>query len=181
MVVIVVSGPPGSGKTTQAKMIAEHYGLKYYSAGMIFREIAREKGVSIEELSRIAAVDPNIDLEIDSRSLEVAKRGNVVIDGHLTAWIVSEYADIKILVTAPLKVRIARIARRDNKLLEEAARETIVREFLQMRRFINYYGLDPYELGVFDVIVNTEKYGPKETFNIIREAIDKILRQKYIR
>ena len=96
MVTIVISGPPGSGKTTQAKKIAEYFGLRYYSAGMIFREIARERGLTLAELSEIASRDPSIDLEIDRRSYEEALKGNVVIDGHLTAWIVNELADIRI-------------------------------------------------------------------------------------
>jgi len=181
LVVIVVSGPPGSGKTTQAKLIARHYGLKYYSAGTIFRRIAMERGVSLEELSRIAASDPSIDLEIDSRSLEMAKKGDVVIDGHLTAWIVSEYADLRILITAPLLVRIKRIAQRDKVSFQQAARETINREYYQIKRFIEYYGIDPGETSIFDIIVDTGKYSVEETFNILREAIDKILKSKNIR
>lgn len=181
MTVIVVSGPPGSGKTTQAKLIAEYYGLKYYSAGMIFRKIAKDRGVSLEELSRIAAKDPSIDLEIDSRSLDIAKKGNVVIDGHLTAWIVSEYADLKILITAPLLIRIKRIAQRDKIPFSKAIRETINREYYQVMRFIEYYGIDPRETNIFDIIVNTEQYTIEETFNIIKKAIDKILKAKNIR
>ncbi len=174
--IIVVSGPAGSGKTTQARKIAKYYGLRYHSAGMIFRSIAEEKGVSLEELSRIAASDPSIDIEIDKRTRIEAGKGNVVIDGHLAAWIIMDIADVKILVNAPLNVRIARIAERDGKSFEEAMRETIRREYIQMRRFLEYYGLEPDYTGFFDIVVDTSRMNPDETFSVIREGIGKILK-----
>ncbi len=177
MVVIVVSGPPGSGKTTQAKMIAEHYGLRYHSAGIIFRSIAKEKGLSLEELSVLASKDPSIDIEIDRRTYEEALKGDVVIDGHLTSWVISEIADVRIYVTASLITRIKRIAHRDGKSFEEAAIETIVREYLQYRRFIEYYGIDPYDTSIFDIVVNTDRLSPQEVFEIISSYIDKILKE----
>ncbi|MEM4602157.1 MAG: nucleoside monophosphate kinase, partial [Desulfurococcaceae archaeon] len=70
---IVISGPPGSGKTTQAKIIAERYNLKYFSAGRIFRDIAKQRGLSLEELSSIALKDSSVDLEVDRKTFEAAK------------------------------------------------------------------------------------------------------------
>lgn len=172
----MVSGPPGSGKTTQAKMISKALGLRYYSAGTIFRKIAEEKGLSLEQLSILATRDPSIDVEIDRRSYEEAKKGDVVLDGHLIAWIVEELADVKILVTAPLRTRVERIAKRDNKDLVAAFRETVIREYTQYRRFIEYYGIDPYDYSIFDIIVNTEKMGPLETFKTIMGYIEKVLK-----
>ncbi len=181
MVTIVISGPPGSGKTTQAKKIAEYFGLRYYSAGMIFREIARERGLTLAELSEIASRDPSIDLEIDRRSYEEALKGNVVIDGHLTAWIVNELADIRIYVTAPLHVRIKRIALRDNKSIHEAMTETIIREYLQEKRFLEYYGIEIFDTSIFDLIINTENMSPEETFEIIKAFIEKFLKENKIK
>ncbi|ADI32506.1 (d)CMP kinase [Staphylothermus hellenicus] len=177
MVVIVISGPPGGGKTTQARRVAEYFSLRYYSAGMIFREIARSRGLSLEELSIIAANDPSIDIEIDKRTYEEALKGNVVLDGHLTAWIVSGIADIKIYVTAPLHIRIKRIAGRDNIDLDKAMHETIIREYVQKKRFIEYYGIDIDDLSIFDLVINTEKLSVEETFNIIRGFIEKFLKE----
>ncbi len=174
--IIAVSGPAGSGKTTQALKLAKHFGLKYHSAGMIFREIAREQGISIEELSRIAASDPSIDVEIDRRTMEKAAKDNIVIDGHLAAWILMDTADVKILVTAPLDIRIKRIAERDGKSFEEAMKETIRREYLQARRFLEYYGLEPWNSGFFDIVIDTSRMDPDETFEVLREAIGKILK-----
>lgn len=40
---ILFLGPPGSGKGTQAKMLAKKYGLKHLQSGKICRKLAREK------------------------------------------------------------------------------------------------------------------------------------------
>jgi len=176
LVVIVVSGPPGSGKTTQAKLLADYFKLRYHSAGKIFRRIAEERGVSIEELSNIALKDPSIDIEIDRRSFEEALKGDVVLDGHLTAWIVSDIADVSIYLTAPLIVRVMRIAMRDNVSFEKALEETVVREYLQMKRFMEYYGIDVLDLSIFDLVIDVEKIGVNEVFEIIKNYVEKSLK-----
>jgi adenylate kinase len=40
---IVLIGPPGSGKGTQAKLIAEHYKLPHIFMGGLLRDVAKEK------------------------------------------------------------------------------------------------------------------------------------------
>jgi cytidylate kinase len=178
LVRIAVSGPPGSGKTTQAKRIADAYSLVYYSAGSIFREIARSKGLTIEELSIQATRDPSIDLEIDRRTFQLALEDNIVLDGHLTAWITSDIADFKIYITAPLNIRVLRIAARDGKPFNQALRETIIRETVQRKRFIEYYGIDPTDLSIFNLIVDTSTLTVDETFAIIKSSIDKFLKTR---
>ncbi len=175
--VIVISGPAGSGKTTYALKLAEKYGLRYFSAGQLFRKIARERGLTLSELSKIAEKDYSIDLEIDRRTLEEALKGNIVIDGHLTAWVVKEVADLRIYVTAPLMVRVRRIAERDGISLREAFYETVTREFSQRRRFLEIYGVDVANISWFDLVINTEKFSIEETFAIIDKVASKILRK----
>jgi len=178
LVVIAVSGPPGSGKTTQAKRLAEYFNLRYFSAGQVFREIARERGVSLEELSIQAMHDPTIDLEIDRRTYVEALKGNVVLDGHLTAWVVRGLADISIYFTAPLSVRVARIAERDHLDYYTALRQTVIREHTQWKRFMEYYGIDVNDLSFFDIIVNVEKIGIDDVFEIIKSRVEKVLKSK---
>ncbi len=169
--IIAISGPAGSGKTTHAKRLAKELGLRYFSAGQIFRQIASKRGLSLEELSKIAEKDPTIDLEIDRRTLEEALKGKVVLEGHLTAWIVKDIADIKIYLNAPFKLRVLRIAARENRPLGEVARETMLREYSQIRRFIKFYGIDVRDLSIFDLVIDTSKLGVDQTYEIIRHYI----------
>ncbi len=53
---LVILGPQGSGKGTQARMLAEKFGLKHFEMGRFFREIAKKKtpfGKYINEIINI--------------------------------------------------------------------------------------------------------------------------------
>jgi cytidylate kinase len=140
--IIVVSGPPGSGKTTYAKRLSRDLGLKYFTTGSIFRGLAKERNLSLEELSVIAEKDPSIDMEIDKRTIELAQEGGIVIDSHLAAWVLTGIADVSILVKADPFTRASRIAEREKRRLSEVLEETLKREYSQLRRFSHYYGID---------------------------------------
>ncbi len=178
--VIAVSGPPGSGKTTYARRLASDLGFNYHSAGSIFREIARRRGLTLEELSRIAEKDPSIDLEIDRRTLEIARQGNVVIEGHLVAWVLAHVADVLVYVKAPLEVRVMRVASRDGVDVSVAVEDVLVREESQALRFSRYYGFDVRDLSIFDLVVDTSTLSVDEVYQLILSyTCRKLLRLGY--
>ncbi|EQD35681.1 cytidylate kinase, partial [mine drainage metagenome] len=53
-VVVCIGGPPGSGKSTAGRKIAERLGLEYRSAGDIFRAEASQHGLDLEAFGRYA-------------------------------------------------------------------------------------------------------------------------------
>ena len=166
--VIVISGAPGSGKSTYAKRLAKDLGLSYFTSGMIFRETAKSLGLSLEELGSRAEKDPSIDLMIDMKVLETARKGGVVIDSHLAAWVLSGIADVSILVKAHPVVRIMRISEREGRGLEQVALETLEREESQLVRFYEYYGYDLLDASHFDLVIDTGILGPDEVYAIIK-------------
>ncbi len=173
--VFTISGPHGSGKTTAAQYLAEHYDLKFISAGHLFRDIADDQGCSLEEFSRLAEADPSVDRLVDERTLEFARKGAVVLDGQLSAHVVADLATLRIYIYAPLETRIQRIMNREQRPYDEVARETKIREAVELTRYMDTYGYDITELEQYDLVLNTERFDAKETQRILKAAIDAVL------
>jgi len=64
---ITIGGLPGSGTTTSARLIERNLGFKHIYAGLIFRELAEERGMSLEEFSKHAEGNRDIDNLIDRK------------------------------------------------------------------------------------------------------------------
>jgi cytidylate kinase len=168
---IAVSGLHGAGTTTVASALADTFNLRYISAGMLFRQLAKEKGVSLAELSQVAETNPKIDQEIDKRTQGEAEKGNVVIDAYIAGWVARRFADLKIYLSASIEVRALRIANRENRPYEEVLEETRIREESEQQRFHEFYGIDVSETRFYDLILNTECWNAASTIELCITAV----------
>jgi cytidylate kinase len=175
-----VSGPHGTGKSTYAKALAEALGLRHVCAGELFRDLAKERKISLEALSTLAANDAAIDKMIDERTKAEARAGGAVIDAQLGAWMVKDLADVKLLLVAPDEVRFKRIAEREGTSISSVRKETLAREQIQKQRYEKYYGIDVDDLSVYDLKIDTSLHPIEKTQAIIIEAVRNLLAKKRI-
>ena len=168
---VTISGPPGSGTTTLAHSIAEKHHFELISAGEVFRDLARERGLSVAEFGELAEKDVTIDALIDVRQKEMAKeKDNIVVEGRLSGWMVEE-ADLRIWLTAPIACRAKRIATRDG-MDEYTAREiTLEREESERTRYRNYYKIEIGDLSPYHLIMNSELWSSEALAAIVDLAI----------
>ena len=168
--IVTVSGPHGSGKSTYATRLAGSLALRHVSAGMLFRKLAEERKVSLEKFQEMAAADPSIDRLVDERTMLEAERGDVVVDGQLAGWVLKEISNLRILLTAPLVVRLERIAARDHISLEEARRQTLHREDVQAERYRKHYGFSVDDWSIYHLILDTSFGSIEDTAKILLAA-----------
>ncbi len=168
---IAISGLHGTGKSTFAQYLATQFRLNYISAGKAFREMARRKSYSIIEYSKLASIDVRIDFEIDNMMREKAEKGNTILEGQLAAWMVVEEANMKILLIAPVDVRIKRIAKRDGLSLDEARKKTLEREDSEKNRYLKYYGINLNDVSIYDLIFDTSLLNEERTMKILKDMV----------
>lgn len=170
---VTVSGPPGSGTSTTAAALADRFDLEYTSGGDIFRELATERGYSLAEFNDLAERSPEIDRDLDRRLHEVARDGEeLVLESRLAGWLAGDHATLRIWLDAPVGVRAARIADREDKSVDQARTETTEREESEAQRYDEYYGIDIHDRSIYDVVLNTARWEPDVVEDILVEAID---------
>ncbi|WP_461462967.1 (d)CMP kinase [Methanobrevibacter sp.] len=164
--IITIGGPAGSGTTTAAKVLSEELGIPYLSTGAIFRDMAKEHGMTAVEFSKFAENNTDIDKEIDKRQADIAhESGNIVVEGRLSAYFIE--ADLKVWLTAPLNVRAERVHDRESKSIEQAASEIKIREESEASRYKEIHGIDVYDYDIYDVVLNSNSFSPKSISQII--------------
>jgi len=166
---IGISGSPGSGKTTVAKMLSDRIGIRFHSMGSVFRSIADEKKLSLKELSALAESDSSIDHLIDRRQSEMLRAGDIIMDSRLSCWLMkrNNINGLKVWITAPLDVRAKRVAGREGIGMAEARESIRAREESEADRYRKYYGIDMKDLSIYDIVINNAWMSPEDCCDVI--------------
>ncbi len=161
---ITISGLPGSGKTTVARLVARDLGLEHVYAGNIFRRQAEAAGLTLEAYLRRAETDPSIDRELDRQMEARAAAGHAVLEGRLAAFMADRAgaAALKIFLDASEAVRAGRITGREGGAAAERLREIQAREASDHRRYRELYGVDYHDLTRYDLVMETDRRTPEE-------------------
>lgn len=168
---LTVSGPPGSGKSTTAELLADAFDLDHVSGGDIFRELADERGYTPLEFNKLAEENDEIDRDLDRRLRDIAvTEDDLVLESRLAGWLAGDEADFKFWLDAPAAVRGERIADREDKDPVRATEETKAREASEAQRYEDYYEIDIRDLTIYDLSVNTARWNPDAVLDMLVTA-----------
>jgi len=167
--IILISGMPGSGKSTVKSLLAEKLHYQPYSTGDIQRELAEENHLTITQWGEEEKKDPKCDLMVDKRTEEVLeKRDNIVMD----SWIAAHFAKdrSKILSIFLDCEETERARRRLSQKRPTEAFDSIDKIITDMRqriqtnreRWIKFYSYDFLDLTNYDLIIDTTQLTPAQ-------------------
>ncbi len=173
MVIITISGTPGSGKSTVGQLLKEKLSMNYIYSGEIFRETAKKYKMTLEKFGIYCEKNEDIDKELDEKQLKILKKGDVILEGRLSGWIAKKnnIKAFKIMINADLDIRVKRIIKREYGSYSKRLKEVLKREKSEEKRYKKYYNIDIKDTSIYDLIIDSSNKNPNELIDIIIQEI----------
>ncbi|MBU0756446.1 MAG: adenylate kinase family protein [Nanoarchaeota archaeon] len=134
--IIVVSGTPGTGKTSFSKMISDNFGYKYIDVNTIIRKYHLSEGYDKKRDCQIVDADRLMlflrDEILRFKKLKNSKYTGLVIDSHLSHNLSPIYVDLCFITKCSLPTLKKRLSARGYS--EEKIRENLDSEIFDICR-----------------------------------------------
>jgi CMP/dCMP kinase len=192
--IITISGNAGSGKSTVAKLLIEKLNAQRVYVGGIRRELAKDMGMTIQELNEYGKTHPETDVDVDkkaaAKALELEKQGPVIVEGrvqfHFLPQSIKIYMKVDINHAATrifkeLQQESAQQQRNEGKItsVEQLKDQIKEREQVDIERYQKYYALDHTDPKHYDFIVDTTNITAEQATDKILEFINKHVSSAY--
>lgn len=182
--IITISGKPGSGKSSTADKVAELLGYTRYSSGDFVRSIIRRHKLTLAEFNLRAKTDYSIDHEIDEELRKLRDLNDIVVDSRLGFYWIPE--SFKVYLDLDMDIATARIFKDmvDNSKRSSTESATTIAEaqdlvFARVEneqdRFRKLYGVNPYAMRHYDLVVNTSRHSPQSVALTVFDTYQKWL------
>lgn len=161
---ITIGGLPGTGTTTACRSLQAITGLPYTYAGQIFRDMAKEHRMTLEQFGRYCEEHPEMDRSLDERQLALLRGAPLLLEGRLSGFLAQRerLPAFKVWFTCDPWVRAERIVNREGGDVEDRMAEMRRREESEKKRYLAFYGYDPADLGVYDLVVDSTDLAPED-------------------
>lgn len=176
--IITISGTPGSGKSTVAKILVEKLPAERLYVGGMLRTLAREKNMDLSQLLEYAKSHPEIDHDADQRTAAEARRLEkqkkiVLVEGrtqfHFLPESIKVYIKVDPLVGAQriwkdLQSKETNQQRNEGNItsLEQTKQQTQKREEEDALRYKRIYHVDYREEANYDLVLDSTKLSAEE-------------------
>ncbi len=176
--IVTIGGNIGAGKTVLAGKLAAALGYEELYMGGIFRQMAAEKGVSIEQFYRALRENPAVEREADARQAELMRmHDNLIVQGRISWHFAtgSPFRIFNIFLKVEPSVGAERSGARDEnsgKPISELAKANAEREAQERERYRALYSIEDYHAPEhYDFILDTSRLTEAEVFEKVLTEI----------
>ena len=172
---ISITGTLGSGKSSVCKILKEN-GYDIISNGVLFREIAEEKGITVVELNELAKKDKSIDDMLDERSIRLGKElDSTIFDSRMGWHFIPDSFKVFLLADT---TEAGRRVYNDNRVSESyndpatAKADLIKRQLMEKKRFSDLYQTDYLNLNNYDLVIESTYATPDQIAEQILKGVE---------
>jgi cytidylate kinase len=160
MINITIAGDLGSGKSTVANHLISNIDYRIESAGLIFRRLAEQHGMTAKEFNQFIESNPKYDNMVDDTIKEMGeKEENIIFDSRLAWYFVPK--SFKIYMYVDVDTATERIFNDKGRVSESysdmatAKKEIIERRESEVLRYKTFYNIDINNYSNYDFIIDT--------------------------
>ncbi len=185
--IITISGTPGSGKSTIAKILEQDLKAERIYAGQIMRETAKKQGKTLQEYIEEAKKNPAIDQEIDNQVAKLAlqkqeDKKTLIVEGRMQFHLLHKSIKVFIAVSPEeggrrifedLKNKEVSVQRNEGapKNLSEVIKSTTERMEEDRKRLLKLYKVDYLDPKNYDLVIDTTSISAKEAAEQLKEYL----------
>ena len=174
---VTISGPPGSGTSTLVAKIADSRGWESMNGGDVFREEARSRGLSVEELSAEAKEDTDVDRNLDEllQKRMSSPESPEIVESRLSGWWAhkNDLECLRVWVSVSDKERARRIQKREGGELSDCLRRSQQRQEDDMARYSSLYGIDLDDMSPYHLVIDADSKDESEVFDEVDAILDR--------
>ena len=117
----------------------------------------------MEQFNALCESDHSVDRELDARMLEVARGGDVILEGRLAGFFADEHGlpALKVWLTASEDVRAQRVAKRESGDSRQLLEDNRQRQQSDAKRYKEIYGFDLNDTRIYDLVVSSDDKTPE--------------------
>ena len=176
MVLITISGLPGSGTSTLVNILSDSLNWGSINGGQIFRELAEKNNMTLSEFGELCEKDSTVDMQLDN---ELQKRmldqfGPEIVESRLAGHWANRLGISceKIWIEVAPEERAKRVSKREGSDWEVKFRENKARENLDSTRFLKYYNIDLSDMSPYSLIIDSTELDPDQVLLNLMNHLD---------
>ncbi len=181
--IITISGTLGAGKSTVAEKLSKELGYKRYYIGQIRRDMAKEKGMTIEEYNAYGEKHPETDKDVDDYQKQLGQTDdNFIMEGRTSWFLIPQSLKIYIKVDSwegarrifeDLQIKNTRNEGVGLDTIEDVLKSNQKRMKSDDFRYKKYYKKNCFDETNFDFVIDSTDMTPEEVLEQILIFIKK--------
>ena len=178
MVLITISGHPGSGTSTLVKLLSEARGWSSLNGGELFRQGAKRRNMSLAEFGQLCKqnldVDRELDLLLKDEMLRNDEDAPSIVESRLAGWWAYQLnLNIpRIWLNVDERERANRVQAREGGEIDDILAASRKRASVDAERFLKLYNLLPEQKEPYTHILDATSLNPQEVLAQVLEIVE---------
>ena len=173
---VTVSGHPGSGTSTLVDGLCEEFGWTKLNGGQVFRDMAKNHSMTLEEFGHYCENNEHVDKKLDSLLADtIAKpESPEIIESRLAGWWAfrGSHECHRIWIEVSEAIRASRIVSREGGTIQD--RIPLIRERMESdrARYLEYYGIDIDSTEPYTIVIEASDLDAISVLALVKKHLE---------